>query len=162
MHKKSARPADSIENTIHTYGDMLFRICLITLGSSSDAEDAVQETFIKYFHKKPEFRNEEHRKAWLITVATNRCKDVLRYQKRHQAINIDDIKSFVSADTDSSILEALLTLPEKFKTVLILRYIEDYSIKEISTFIGRTPSAVKMRLQKGRKLLKEKYEKEFM
>ena len=56
----------------------------------------------------------------------------------------------------------LMQLPEKFKTVLLLHYVEEYKVEEIARIIGKTPSAVKMRLQKGRKLLEEKYRKEFL
>ena len=80
MKNTSVRPTDSIEAMIQIYGNMLFRLCLITLGNASDAEDAVQETFIKYFQKAPAFECAEHEKAWLITVATNKCKDILRFK----------------------------------------------------------------------------------
>ena len=73
-------PADDIETLISQYGDMLFRLCLIMLKNKSDAEDAVQETYIKYFQKSPSFESKEHRKAWLIRVATNQCRDMLRYR----------------------------------------------------------------------------------
>lgn len=162
MKNTSVRTADSIENKINTYSDTLFRLCLITLGNSHDAEDAVQETFIKYLQKAPEFKNTEHEKAWLITVATNKCKDILRFKSKHQQINIDDINEFSNDSHDSGIIEALMTLPEKFKTVLILYYVEGYSTEEIARIIKRTKSAVKMRLQKGRSLLKDAYGKEHM
>ncbi|MBQ8057863.1 MAG: RNA polymerase sigma factor [Ruminococcus sp.] len=156
------RTAERIENIINTQGDMLFRLCLITLGNSHDAEDAVQETFIKYLKKAPEFKSDEHEKAWLITVATNKCKDIIRAKNHQPQINIDDVNEFTADSTNSDIMEALMTLPEKFKTVLILHYIEGYSTKEIARIINRTTSAVKMRLQKGRSLLKETYRKELM
>lgn len=162
MDNTSVRTAERIENIINIHGDMLFRLCLITLGNSHDAEDAVQETFIKYLKKAPEFKSDEHEKAWLITVATNKCKDILRAKNHQPQINIDDVNEFTADPTNSDIMEALMTLPEKFKTVLILYYIEGYSTKEIARIINRTTSAVKMRLQKGRSLLKEAYRKELM
>ena len=67
---------DRLEKIMQTYGNILFRLCLLTLGNASDAEDVVQETFFKYLRKAPDFENEEHEKAWLITVATNQCKDI--------------------------------------------------------------------------------------
>jgi len=157
-----ARPADSIEEIMDTYGNMLFRLCLITLGNASDAEDAVQETFIKYLHKSPEFADSEHEKAWFIKVATNKCRDILRFKNRHPVVNIDEINEFTKDSSDSGILEALMTLPDKFRIVLVLYYVEEYSIREISRVIGKTESAVKMRLQKGRRLLSETYRKEYM
>jgi len=63
MKSTSVRPTDCMEEIVQTYGNMLFRLCLITLGNASDAEDAVQETFIKYLQKAPQFENTEHEKA---------------------------------------------------------------------------------------------------
>lgn len=158
----SARPADDIEVIVHAYGNILFRLCLIMLGNASDAEDAVQETMIRYLQKKPRFENAEHEKAWLIKVASNKCKDILRLKKRHPIVNIDEINEFTKDASDSGILDALMTLPDKYRMVLVLYYVEEYSIDNIAEMIGRTPSAVKMRLQKGRRLLEEAYRKEWM
>ena len=153
-----ARPANDIESVIHSYGNMLFRLCLIMLGNTNDAEDAVQEVVIKYLQKAPKFENTEHEKAWLIKVSTNQCKDILRFRSRNQMVDIDQIKECVKEESDSEIIDALMTLPEKYKIVLILYYVEGYSTKEIAGVIGKTPSAVKMRLKKGRMLLKAAYE----
>lgn len=160
MNNTSARPADNMERIMQTYGNMLFRVCLITLGNASDAEDAVQEILIKYLQKAPVFEDAEHEKAWLIRVATNQCRDMLRFRSRHPVINIEEINEFTGETSDSGVLDALMTLPDKFRTVLLLHYVEQYSVREIARIIGKTASAVKMRLQKGRKLLREAYQKE--
>lgn len=160
MNNTSARPADNMERIMQTYGNMLFRLCLITLGNANDAEDAVQEILIKYLQKAPAFEDAEHEKAWLIRVATNQCRDMLRFRSRHPVINIEEINEFTGEKSDSGIMEALMTLPDKFRTVLLLHYVEEYSVREIASIIGKTASAIKMRLQKGRKLLQEAYQKE--
>lgn len=160
MNNTSARPADNMERIMQTYGNMLFRVCLITLGNASDAEDAVQEILIKYLKKAPAFEDAEHEKAWLIRVATNQCRDMLRFRSRHPVINIEEINEFTGETSDSGVLDALMTLPDKFRTVLLLHYVEEYSVREIARIIGKTASAIKMRLQKGRKLLREAYQKE--
>lgn len=162
MEKSLARPAGDVERVVHTYGNMLFRVCLITLGNASDAEDVIQETMITYLQKKSEFKDAEHEKAWLITVASNKCKDLLRFRARHPMIDLEQIQEFAAEDSDSGTLEALMTLPEKFRIVLILYYVEEYRIEDIAKVIGKTPSAVKMRLQKGRSLLEKVYRKEYM
>lgn len=162
MKNTSVRPADRIERIMDTYGNMLFRLCLITLGNANDAEDAVQETLIKYLQRAPQFENSEHEKAWLITVATNKCKDMLRFRSRHLYVDIDEMKEYSQDFTDSGIMDALMGIPDKFRTVLVLYYVEEYSIEEIAKIIGKTASAVKMRLQKGRRLLKEAYGRECM
>lgn len=151
-----------IENIIDTYGNVLFRLCLIMLGNAYDAEDAVQETLIKYLQKAPDFKDKEHEKAWLIKVAANKCKDMLRFRTRHMMVDIESIKEFTKDDSDSGILEALMILPEKFRIVLVLYYVEQYKTEEIAEMIGKSVSAVKMRLQKGRRLLKDIYQKEYM
>lgn len=120
----------------------------------------MQETLIKYLQKAPVFEDAEHEKAWLIRVATNQCRDMLRFRSRHPVINIEEINDFTGEKSDSGIMEALMTLPDKFRTVLVLHYVEEYSIQEIAHIIGKSASAVKMRLQKGRRLLREAYGKE--
>ncbi len=161
MNNKEIRSSVRMEAVVKKYGDMLFRLCLITLGNIGDAEDAVQETMISYLQRSPEFENEEHEKAWLLKVAANKCKDILRYRIRHPVVDMEAIKGFTKEPDDSGIIEALMTLPGRFRIVLILYYVEEYSVREIASIIGRSTSAVKMRLQKGRRLLKEVYGKEY-
>ena len=162
MDHSSVRPIDDVQTIVHIYGNTLFRICYVMLGSEADAEDAVQETIIKYMQKAPAFANSEHEKAWLITTAKNQCRDMLRFRLRHPQINIEYLQGLSSDTSDSGILEALISLPEKFRLVLILYYVEEYRIEDIARIIQKTPSAVKMRLQKGRRLLEEKYRKEYL
>lgn len=162
MEKRSVRPADSVESIVQDYGNLLFRICFVMLGNATDAEDAVQETIIRYFQKTPSFENAEHQIAWLITTAKNKCRDMLRFRLRHPQIDMEYLQELSSEPSESGILEALMSLPEKFRLVLTLYYVEEYRIEEIARIIQKTPSAVKMRMQKGRKLLEEKYRKEYL
>lgn len=155
----SVLQADEIESVVRKYSHMLFKICLVMLCNEFDAEDAVQETFYKYISKTHKFGSEEHEKAWLITVATNTCRNMRRYKVMHNHVNIDDMSDYFITEEDGEMLEALMALPDKFKEVLLLYYVEEYHVKDIAKMIGRTPSAVKMRLQKGRALLKQSYTK---
>ena len=147
---------------VEKYGDMLYRISLLILKNTADAEDAVQETFIKYFTKAPEFTDAEHEKAWLITVATNRCRDMLRYRSRHETESEKVLNTYAVEKSDSGRLEALMELSDKYRIIMILFYVEQYKIDEIADITGVSVSAVKMRLSRGRKLLDEKYRKEYM
>lgn len=156
-----AKTTKDIENVVDTYGNTLFRLCLVMLGNPHDAEDVLQETFMKYLQKAPDFREKEHEKAWLIKVASNRCRDILRLRDKHVVYDMESIYEFTQDSSDSGILDALMTLPEKFKIVLILYYVEQYKTEEIAEMIGKSASAVKMRLQKGRRLLKEVYKKDY-
>lgn len=147
---------------IRTYGTTLFRLCLVILKNECDAEDVIQETAVKYMEKAPAFRDRDHEKAWLIRVATNGCRDVQRSRMRREREEHLNWNSYVSGPEDCGILEALTCIPERFRVVLFLYYVEERSMEEIASVIGRSVSAVKMRLQKGRKLLEEVYRKEFL
>lgn len=162
MEDSSVRPADEIEKVVDMYGNILFRLCLVMLGNASDAEDALQETMIKYLLKAPHFTDSEHEKAWLITVAGNQCRDMLRHRTRHPVVDMAEINELCEEAPDSGVFEALMKVPEKFRLVLILHYVEEYRTEEIAGMLGKSKSAVKMRLQKGRALLEEIYRKEFM
>lgn len=144
------------------YGDMLFRYCLISLRSHTDAEDIVQETFLTYYKKAPKFSDGGHEKAWLLTVAANKCRDVHRFRKRHMTESEELLNDYAAKEEDKRILEALLEVPEKFRQPLSLHYIEGFKVSEISDIMNISQSAVKMRLSKGRKLLEEIYRKEFI
>lgn len=158
-HTTQKSPAD-MESLLEKYGDMLYRLCLIMLKHESDAEDAVQETVIRYCFKAPDFAGPEHEKAWLIRVATNKCRDLLRLRTRHTQLIRDVPAAAETGLEETGILDALTSLPEKYRLVMTLHYIEEYSIADIAGIIRRTPSAVKMRLQKGRAMLKSAYGKE--
>ena len=150
----------AIENVITKYSDMLFKICLVILCHEADAQDAVQETFIKYMTKAPDFNDEEHQKAWLIRVATNICKDLCRFRNRHTHVNIEQLSDYYQAPESAGILEDVLSLPPKYKIVIHLYYVEEYDVKSIAEIIGISVSAVKKRLQRGREMLKLEYTKE--
>ena len=162
MEGSPTRLADDAETVVRTYGDTLFRLCLVMLSSDADAEDAVQETIMKYLRKAPCFEEPSHQKAWLITVAKNECRDMLRARRRHPQLSLTCLEDVSFDAADSGILDALMSLPEKYRLVLVLYYVEEYRIEDIARIIDRSPSAVKMRLQKGRKLLDEKYRKEYL
>ncbi|HIT94338.1 MAG TPA: sigma-70 family RNA polymerase sigma factor [Candidatus Faecivivens stercoripullorum] len=160
MNKPLSRQPDEVEEMIRTYGDMLFRTCLVMLQNQPDAEDAVQETVLKYMLKAPTFSSPEHEKSWLLKVAANHCRDMLRFRSRHPQITLDELAEYLTDPENCGILDALMTIPEKYQIVMLLHYVEGYPTDEIAQIIGRTPSAVKMRLKKGRKLLEEAYRKE--
>ena len=149
MKHTSAHSAEEVESIVYHYGDMLFRIALMMMGNEKDAEDAVQETVLKYFQKAPLFENKEHEKAWLIKVISNHCRDMKRFVFRHPQINIADVHQYTSAPESCGIIEALMTIPPKFRVVMLLYYVEEYKMEDIALIIGKSVSAVKMRLQRG-------------
>ncbi len=156
------RDAEDMERLLRDYGDLLWRTALLLLGSEADAEDAMQETALRWLLKAPAFESPEHEKAWLLRVLTNLCRDMRRFWTRHPQLSLEELQAAAAEPEDSGILEALAALPEKYRLVLLLHYAEGYTTEEIAGIIGRSASAVKMRLQKGRRLLAEKYRKEYL
>lgn len=160
MDNTPVRPDGEIERIVDEYASELFRLCIVMLKNTHDAEDAVQDTLLSYLQHAPEFESRESERSWLLTVAANRCRDSLRRAKRHPSVSMDELTELGATDEHALVLDALMALPEKFRLVLTLHYVEGYSTSEIAGMIGRTPSAVKMRLQKGRRLLEDTLGKE--
>ena len=159
MERASARPADELEKIVDRYGNSLYRICLVNLQNEADAEDALQDVLLRYIQKSPRFESDEHQKAWLIRVAVNRCRDMLR-KRRWDQLDPQQLPEQEAPEDLGWVLEELMKLPEIYRTALTLHYVEEYSVAEIAKIIGATQSAVKMRLVNGRKLLKCALEKE--
>ena len=154
------QPLNDAERVLYAYGDMLYRLGRSMLKNPPDAEDAVQETMLSYIRKAPAFKTGEHERAWLIRVCANKCRDELRRRKHRPSMPETDAQD--ASVSDTGIMDVLRTLPERFRTVMLLHYSEGYSANEIGKIIRRTPSAVKMRLKKGRELLEDAYRREHM
>ena len=147
--------ADRLEQLIHTYSAVLYRHCFVLLGHPQDAQDAVQDTFLQLWRTRPVFRDEGHEKAWLLTVATNRCRNRHRHRTRHPQVSLDAVAESPAPAEDTALLQAVAALPPLYSQALVLHYIHGYKVQEIAAMLRVTPSAVKMRLQKGRQLLKD-------
>ena len=109
--------------------------------------------------KRPRFHSEEHKKAWLIKVSQNKCKEFLRFHKKHAAVPLEEVEESFSVtdgmDTDTSnILSLIWNLKYKLKSVVILYYIEGYKVNEVARILGISESAVKKRLERARKELR--------
>lgn len=143
-----------IREAVIKYSDMLYKICIVILCNEQDVQDAIQDTFCRYLEKKPDFRDEEHEKAWLIRVATNICRDMIRFRIRHPKISIDELENSLVAPEQKETLKELLELPVKQKTAIYLHYVEGYQIREVADIMGTTEGAVKMQLQRGKQQIR--------
>ena len=154
MAPKSNRPVDW-EALVTDHEQALYRAALAILGDPQEAEDAVQDAFLKFLEKAPE--DLEHPGAWLMRVLVNGCKSRLRARRRHPWVELLDV--YPAPDGDSrEVLEAVMALPEKLRTVIHLHYYEGYAVREIAQLLGVTVSTVKMRMKRGRDALRERLE----
>jgi len=148
------RPSSNFSIKYSLYGSMVFKIAMVNLGNKDDAEETMQEAFYKLLYKSPQFNDDEHEKAWLIRITINLCRDILRSVWHKRVVKMEEIEEYYDAPSDSSVMKEIVELPVKYKTVIYLYYFEDYSIKQISEILKTKESAIKMRLQRGRQLLK--------
>ena len=140
---------------------MLLRLACTRLDSTADAEDAVQEVFLKLLSSRPVFRDAEHERAWLIRATLHRACDICRGTQRKN-IPLDSLAETPAPEPgngDAELLQAVRTLPEKYATPVHLHYYEGYSIREIANLLGLPAATVGTRLARGRtrlgQLLKE-------
>lgn len=149
---------DRIENIINSYGALLYRTGIMILGNPQDVQDVLQEVMLKVLQKMPDFHDSEHEKAWLLRVTINLCKDMLRFRCRHQYVQIDELEiEAAEADTEErQLLEEIIKLPARWRIVLLLHYVEGYSIKEIADMLAISENAVKKRMQRAKAGLRKK------
>ena len=122
------------------------------------ADDAVQDTYLRYCSYDKEFTDEDHIRAWLLRVAINRARDQKRsFWEKHRVSWEDYMETLVfEAPEDKSLFEAVMSLPAKYRTVIHLFYYEDYSVARIAEILHSREGTVKSQLNRGRQLLKTK------
>ena len=138
------------------YRDRLFAAAFQVCKNAADAEDAAQEALLRYHVSEKQFESGEHIRAWLIRVAINCAKNASPSFWRRNTVPLEDYMETLEFDSGESreIFEAVMGLPEKYRLVIHLYYYEDYTVAEIAGILGLTQSNVKVRLNRGRKLLK--------
>lgn len=142
---------------VEKYKNALFAAAFSVCKNPQDAEDAVQEVFIKYHSMPKEFESEEHIKAWLLRLAINQARDISRSFFRKNSVALEDYMETLAFSTpeDAGLFECVMSLPEKYRVVLHLFYYEDYSVKEIAALLSVREGSVKTRLSRGRAMLRE-------
>ncbi len=151
----------NLADAYDTYADMLYRLALTHLGTREDAEDAVHDVFAKYISASPSFRDSEHEKAWFIRATVNRCHDIFRHKSRRNHVALEEAENISHTHEDEpEIIRIVHSLPEKYKSAIILHYLEGFSVEETAKILSITASAVKMRLSRGRDYIKELIGKE--
>lgn len=145
------------ETIYHRYKQLLFRIAYSYVKNTEDAEDLVQETFVKRLYKAPDFLSEEHEKRWMIRIIVNLSKNHVQsfwHRNRASAEEVPEQADWRLNRQETDLLHEVLELPDKCKAPIYLHYYEGYTCKEIAEILGCKESAIKMRLKKGRELLK--------
>lgn len=152
-----------LQELVTLYQDNLFAVAFNICKNAQDAEDVVQDTFIRYYTLKKEFDSRQHIRAWLIRVTINRAKNVNHTFWRRNKLSLEDYMETLSFETRESenLFETVMKLPEKYRIVIHLFYYEDYSVNEIADILKISESNVKVRLSRGRRLLRDALKEEW-
>ena len=147
---------------VELYGDMVFRLAYSYLKNRADAEDVMQESLLKLYVEPREFESPDHEKHWLLRVAANECKKLLRSPWRRRTDPLDEAEEAAVFDrpAQSELFRQVMALPPKYRAAVYLYYYEGYSVAEIARILGRSEGTVKSRLFRARDLLRNQLREE--
>lgn len=166
IERASAGDKVAFESIVDLYRPALYNIAKRMLRNSEDANDAVQETFIKALRSLPDFDSKRPIKPWLSRICSNCCVDILRERKR----NADSLTPYEfklesremglaehaeNALTRDHVMTALKRLPRKYRNILLMRHYNDMDVMEIATALNAPEGTVKSWLFRARALLKQ-------
>ena len=153
--------SQSIEEIYKKYASMVYRVGFSYLKNTADAEDIAADVFVKLLKSGVKFQSEEHEKAWLLRAAINLCKNNLKSRKR-KALDICEYENLQAEDQiqKNEILQSVMELPERYKSVIYLYYYEGYTTAEIARILKKPNSSVRVYLHEARKILKGVLENE--
>ena len=152
------RSEEEVNRAIERYSDTVRRLCMVHLKNEADTEDIFQTVFLKYVLRSAPFESEEHERAWLIRVTINACRDLLRSFFRSHSVSMDEL-AHLPADLPGDhreVLEAVLSLPEKYRQVVYLHYYEQYTAPQIGRLLGKNVNTIYTLLTRARQMLREK------
>lgn len=172
---------EELQRKLNRYADMLYKLCMVKLQNTQDAEDVVQEVFYQYIKRDTPFESETHEKAWLLTVAMNACRKQWRsaWRRHHSGAALEEAaepggeggvpagaeeapeEALLKREENCRLLQAVMSLPAKYRDVIHLFYYQELSVKEISRVTGRGESTVTSQLTRGRELLKKSLKEEY-
>lgn len=149
-------------SVIEKYSDMLFRLAMIRMQNKEDAEEVVQDTFVRLItqvKKGKVFEDEEHLKAWLLRVAVNRGKSILTLAWNRRTEGIDEATEVPAEEVRTDYAyEYVMRLPEKYRVAIDLFYYEQLTTEKIAQIMNTKESTVRSYLHRGREKLREMME----
>lgn len=164
MEALPLRAGGEMDSILDRYQDMVYGLALARTGSRTDADDVFQEVFLAYYQSGKVFRDEEHRKAWLLRTTVNQSRRVTASSWRRKTVPLserEDTPVQFREPEENRVWEALQALAEDYRLPIYLFYFQELSTQEIAKILAIRPGAVRMRLTRGREQLREKLKGEF-
>lgn len=149
--------ASEFNRIAEQYTDIVYRSALSYCKNKNDAEDAVQNTFLKLLKTDLKFNDEEHIRKWLIRVAVNECKNIWKSFWRKNITSFDELEKepVYIEPVKRELFNEVMKLPQKYSVVIHLYYYEGYSVKEIAQILDISDTNVQTRLMRARNKLRE-------
>ena len=142
------------EHLLNDYGNSVLRMAYSYLHNTSDAEDVLQDTIIRFIKDRPMFESTLHEKAWVMRVAINICKNKIRYNKIRTTDELSEELMSEEKEDLAFVWEAVKSLPVKYREVTHLYYHEGYSTSQIASLLGKNEQTGRSLLHRARKKLK--------
>ena len=158
------RASGEMEQIIDRYQNMVYGLALAKTNSPADADDVFQEVFLACFQSGKTFRDEEHRKAWLLRTTVNMCRRVTASAWRRKTVPLEEqeeVSVRFREPEENLVWEAVQKLEEKYRLPVYLFYFQELSTEEIAKALGIRSGAVRMRLSRGRDMLREMLKGDF-
>lgn len=148
------------ETYMNTYKDNVYAVALNYLRNPQDAGDVVQNTFLKLYCSLKSFESEEHVRNWLIRVAINECRKLIRKKQILGEMPLEELMQSLAFEQkeQEDLFSTIMGLEEKYRVVVHLYYYEGYSTKEIAGILKVSDDVVRQRLARARAMLKEALE----
>ncbi len=155
--------SEILENLMEQYGDEIKRFCTLQLRDRFQAEDAAQDTFVKAWKALDKFRNESSQKTWLMHIAVNVCRDYQRtgwFRHMNRSLTPEDLPEQAqdAVYPDGEVSRAIMSLPDKERLVVLLRYYEGLSLNETAEAAGMSLATAKWHISKANQLLHQRLE----
>jgi RNA polymerase sigma-70 factor (ECF subfamily) len=152
---------DEFVRVVEQHRPTVFRIAYGYTGSFEDSEDISQDVFLKLYQSAKVFKDEEHRKAWLIRVTANASKSLQRTSWRSKREDgLPEDRPYYDNVECRELFDCVMRLPEKYRAVVYLYYYEDYPADKVAKLLGCSQSAVTTRLSRAREQLKRTFGEE--
>lgn len=144
------------ERLANTYADAILRLSYAHLKNTQDAQDVCQTVFVRLLTEPREFESGEHERAYILRMAANACKDLLKSPWRRRTCDLEACAQVPAPETsDGSVLAAVNQLPAHYRSVIYLFYYEGYQASEIGEILGVPTATIHTRLARGRARLRE-------
>lgn len=146
------------ERLASAYLDTIYRVAVNGCKNYADAEDVVQNTFMRLLEKENRFEDDDHARKWLIRVAVNESNSLWRSPWKRRTTSLEELKQepVFSSPEKSDLYYAVKELPIRYRQIVHLYYFEDYNTKEVAQIMDLSETAVQTRLLRARQKLKEK------